>query len=780
MNVTGSDASSKDSNVTDSDEEKQVDESRYIPDDKPVSSSKIQIKHEESVVEEQIAVPQFSKVLSEEQNTVVNEVPAEVNKEAEDGWQPVQRPRSAGSFGQRLKQHGTNVGKVYNYQKGNVTSENVQSKPRLPYSNSRYYVLKKRTVVSGGYGDHHHMKVQSSATKFGRKIYKAVTYRVKSVPSSSNTEAENNSRNVDERANLHDSQTTTSPEDKLGLNNKRNIMGEVSESHNSMIVTLGSSPSYKDVALAPPGTIAKIQVRKAKEDMPLNQEQLIAKGGRETKDSLVGENHAEVSAATVVTDNTDQEKKSVQDMVAPSDKDMTIAEREEDIMEASKGGEPSELLTVDVEVISCGSVPNNNNLDTSASIDEVQDVVILSNDNASEGLPSKEFDDCNTTSTCRSDSMNIECSISEEPKKDCLKETLSSITEAKDISSAIAHQEDVQNVDTADKTDTADLKEKLSLNTGDVRDVPNRKLSASAAPFNPSPAIMLSPLAVNVSLPPNGPIPTVAPWPLNVTIHPGPAGIMPAPPPMCASPHHPYPSSPRPPNIIHPLPFLYPPYTQPQAVPSSTYAMNSNMFHPNQYAWQCNINPNTSEFVPGTIWPSCHPVHFSAMAPATAPLSEFMPGPIVQSDSINCAATPLENNVGEETKKERDSLAVIESVNTEAKTLSSDKKESEVSHENEANASQLKPEITHKENREPSAEKHILRNSRKYEGEGSFSIFIKGRSRRKQTLRMPISLLNRPYGSQSFKVIYNRVVRGSDVPRASSTSSTDNVTSSTP
>jgi protein TIF31 len=53
-------------------------------------------------------------------------------------------------------------------------------------------------------------------------------------------------------------------------------------------------------------------------------------------------------------------------------------------------------------------------------------------------------------------------------------------------------------------------------------------------------------------------------------------------------------------------------------------------------------------------------------------------------------------------------------------------------------------------------------------GEKTFSILLRGRRNRKQNLRMPISLLSRPYGSQSFKVIYNRVVRGSEPPKSTS------------
>ncbi|XP_020258770.1 protein TSS [Asparagus officinalis] len=777
LNVTDSDISPKDSTGTNSDEEKEDSEAIYTPADKLVTSPEVQIKHEESMVEEKITVPEISKVLPEKQNSVVAEVPMKVNKEAEDGWQPVQRPRSAGSSGQRLKQQNTNSGKDYNYHKSNGTSETVQAKPRLPYSNSRYYVLKKRTVVSGGYPDQH-VKVQSPGTKFGRKIYKAVTYRVKSVPSSSNIKATSNSREIVERANLQIPQTVT-PNVNPGLSTQRPVIGDVSESYNSTIVELGSSPSYKDVALAPPGTIAKIQVKKVKEDITMNKDLLTAKGGTETEDSVMSVNDAEDSVMTVHKDNIEQEsKKCMLDADIPSAKNMEVTEREEDIDKHDEGVGRSELLSPDIEVLSCQRMPIKNDSDTRASRDEIQDV-IPNNADVPEGLPSKDFsDDHDKKSTPGPDCVNIECLISDVPEKECLKEMLPSVTEPKSTSTGIAHQEGFQNVDRQVRA-TDDLKKKLSLNTGDVRDTSNKKLSASATPFNPSPPAVLSPVAVNVSLPPSCPVPGVAPWPLNLTLHPGPAGVMPASPPMCASPHHPYPSSPRPPSIMHPLPFVYPPYTQPQAVPSSTYAMNSNMFHPNQYAWQCSIHQNAPEFVPGTIWPNCHPVHFSSMPPIANPMPEFMSGSIVQSDSVNCASTPMESTVTEETNEEGDGMPVVESGNTASQILSSEKKESEVSSDNVPNATQLKPEIVLTDKGDFGVEKRT-RSSKKYEGEGSFSIYIKGRSRRKQTLRMPISLLNRPYGSQSFKVVYHRVVRESDVPRASDVSSSGDATSSIP
>ncbi|KAJ6848964.1 protein TSS [Iris pallida] len=751
LNIASSSVSSEDPSATNSDEEKQVNGSQYNQDIKQIISPNTQPEHIKPMIEEQTTIPQLSKVMSEEQITVVNKLLTEVNTEAEDGWQPVQRPRSAGSSGQRLKQQRTNIGKVYNHQ-NDAISGTVQSKASVPYSNSRYYVLKKRTIVPGSYNDHHHMKLQSSGAKFGRKIYKAMTYRVKSVPSSSNTEAIVNSRTIDDKANSSSQiQIATSPRDNLGTNYQRKFAGEISEPHKNLIANLQSSPSYKDVALAPPGTIAKTQIRKSKGDILSNQELLIGKGTIVAKDSSVAENHVGNSAVAIKVENANKEKDNYfQDLVLSKDRDMKVAEREEDNKNTGEVEVPSKFLSPDIEVISPGSMSTKKDLDTDTSSDEVQ-VELHGNSHELEDVSSNYQDHNKVTSY---------------DGYECLQEAISTITENNTSSSTSAHQDDLLKVDSLGKSGSNDLSEQLTINTGDARDIPNKKLSASAAPFNPSP-IVLSPVAVNVSLSTSGPIPAVTPWPLNVSLHPhpGPAAAMPTPPPLCVSPHHPYPSSPRPPNILHPLPFMYPSYPQPQPMPNSTYAMNNNMFHPNQFSWQCNMSPNASKFMPETIWLDCHPVHFSVMPPVTSAISESMPETNVQPDNSNCSnSSPLETKLGEEANKGEGNPPVVENDNNVNEICSQDTKEFEDSHQKEAYIEESKPEIYVKEATESSAEKSILRNT-KYEGEGSFSILIKGRNRRKQTLRLPVSLLTRPYGSQSFKVIYNRVVRGSDVPR---------------
>ncbi|KAG1335034.1 protein TSS [Cocos nucifera] len=760
VNVASSDLSFKDSNATTSDEEKKVSEHSYSQDDTQTSSQCVEPKHEEADVQEHLAVSQQPKGLTQENFTSVNEALAEANTEAEDGWQHVQRPRLAGGSGQRIKNRRANIGKAYNYEMNDVPTEAARTKPRFTYPNGRYYLLKKRTVVPGSYTDHHHMKVQSPGNKFGRKIFRTVVYRVKSVPSSDNTKTTDNSRSAGEKMITPlEAEATHSLMDNFVPKDQKNAIGEVPESHNNLIVSIGNSPSYKDVALAPPGTIAKIQIQKSKDDIPLNREQLSGKIGMESKESLAFENHAETSTALAETDDSKQEESCVQDICLLSHKEVDAVEMEEESQKTGEGEGLSKSISPNTEVASSGSMPTKSNLDNYAFGDEVQEV-----------QQRKNLDDKKSTDALSN--LETECSISDLPAGDCLDEVSSSSIDPQNNACSSAHQEDREKVENPDKTGGKDPNSNLSL------DIPMKKLSASAAPFSPSSPVVLNSVAASVGLPPSGSIPAVTPWPMNVTLHPGPAVVMPT-----ASPHHPYPSSPRPPNIIHPLPFFYPPYSQPQAVPNSAFSMNSNMFHPNHYAWQCNINPNASEFVPGSIWPSCHPVDFSVMPPVVNPISESMTVPTMQSDITSVSLAPQsESSVGDATKKQEDTEVSkeISEVNdhTVAENLSENKQEDGESHGNEAQKIELKPEVAFTESRHTSKERRILRNSMKYEGEGSFSIYIKGRSRRKQTPRIPISLLSRPYGSQSFKVIYNRVVRGSDVSRPASLSSNEDAITS--
>ncbi|KAM0939592.1 putative clustered mitochondria protein [Dioscorea sansibarensis] len=768
LKVTSSDLSSKDSNAPTSDDEKQVKETIYSQIDMPSSNPLVQPKEEETVIKEQIEVSRPSERVVDKQHSVIKEDLTDTNTEVEDGWQPVQRPRSAGLAGRRFKQRRSSFGKVYSYQKNDINDEVVHSKQKFTVSNNRYYLLKKRTILPGGYMDHHQMKVQSPGTKFGRKIYKAVTYRVKTVSSSGSSEAIDNPKQVSESMSLQPDLQASYTTNDTTMNNQRGVANEVIESHSNLIVSLGNSPSYKDVALAPPGTIAKIQIRKPKEDLSLHKQFVSVKSETELKETAAIDDHVDPSVLKAV-DILKQEEKNLVEVaegnIGLSAEEIEVADEKEGILGTDEGGENSStLMTPDKENEVSEKKADNDCLVNDAVDNKVQQP--LDRDSLGDNKPS--LPDAN------SGLLNVECTVSDESKEHSEDTLPRSIELESNLISTI--NEDLEKVEPTEITTCDTSKATLSLNNTDSRDIPNKKLSASAAPFNPSPAVVLGPVAVSVGLPPSGAIPTVTPWPLNVSLQPGPASPLPAA-PICTSPHHPYPSSPRPPNIFHPLPFMYPPFTQSQAVPSSTFAMNNSMFHPNHFAWQCNMNQSASEYMQGTIWPGCHPVEFSVLPPVINPISESMMEANLQSNSSNGVnlTHPLETTV--EVKKEvlsEEGLAVSEIIDrqtTVTENHTADAHELVQSCGFEANKIELKTEITGEN--QVSGENYVSRSNRRYEGEGSFSIYIRGRSRRKQTLRMPISVLNRPYGSQSFKVTYSRVVRGADITRPRDLSSSE-------
>ncbi|KAJ6320211.1 hypothetical protein OIU78_015569 [Salix suchowensis] len=326
-----------------------------------------------------------------------------------------------------------------------------------------------------------------------------------------------------------------------------------------------------------------------------------------------------------------------------------------------------------------------------------------------------------------------------------------------------------------------DLKDKpLILNSGDAPGLPNKKLSASAAPFNPSTSIgRAPPVAINIPLPSSpGAVPAVAPWPVNMTLHPGPATVMPPINPM-SSPHHPYPYLSPPPtrNMIQPLPFMYPPYSQ--AIPTSTFPVTSSGFHPNHFSWQCNGSPNVSEFIPTTVWPGCVAVEFSVLPPVVDPIADPLSESKAQFENSESPSPPPIlsvdiDNVGEANDKanlqasdRKDNVKELTGVGLEniKENGHSDTSEVEIYR---SDSSQKKGP---KENVASSTDQQI-------DEEKTFSILLRGRRNRKQTLRMPMSLLSRPYGSQSFKVIYNRVVRGSESPKSTSFAAAEGCTTS--
>jgi protein TIF31 len=326
-----------------------------------------------------------------------------------------------------------------------------------------------------------------------------------------------------------------------------------------------------------------------------------------------------------------------------------------------------------------------------------------------------------------------------------------------------------------------DLKDKpLILNSGDAQGLPNKKLSASAAPFNPSTSIgRAPPVAINIPLPSApGAVPAVAPWPVNMTLHPGPATVIRPINPM-SSPHHPYPypSQPPTPNMIQPLPFMYPPYSQ--AVPTSTFPVTSSAFHPNHFSWQCNASPNVSEFIPTTVWPGCLAVEFSVLPPVVEPIADPLLEPKAQFENSESPSPPPilsvdSDNIGE-TNDEANLQASDRNDNVKELTGAGLENIKENGHSNPSEAEIYRNDSSQEKGSQENVTSSI---DQQINEEKTFSILLRGKRNRKQTLRMPMSLLSRPYGSQSFKVIYNRVVRGSESPKSTSFAAGEGCTTS--
>ena len=662
-----------------SDEEKQM----------PESGGSIDTNHETSFATVPAEQPIMDEASGDTPN-IGNETSSETNAEGEDGWQSVQRPRSAGSYGRRIRQRRASISKVYAYQKKDVDTELDYNQVKNTYQNSRYYMVKRCTISAGS--TDYHVTSSSPGTKFGRRIVKAVTYRVKSVPSAK-----------------------TGTKLEAGTISAPNDTSPVSQSKS--VVSLGKSLSYKEVALAPPGTIAKLQVTVFQNDIPDNQQPDVRELEVETNEPSESMDLMITEAANI---NAEEKKISISDSKDDLKDEVEVIDKKEETQSGDAIRDiPSEIVSESVEAVEpCGA--------------EVQELV--QGDVKMDGGP-------NST---------------DPPYKELPEDSSSSERNENSIST-------LQGVE--------NLKDKLSvLNSGDTRELPNKKLSASAAPFNPSPAVSRSPpVAMNITLPSGpGAVSAVSAWPLNMTLHPGSATVLPAVNPMCSSPHHPYPSPPPTPNMMHPLTFLYPSYTQPQAIPTSNFPVTSSPFHPNHFAWQCNMNPNASEFMSGTVWPGCHPMEFSIIPPVIEPISDPILEPKVQSGNSEVPTSspipPEDISNGGETIKEVNILESEAMGNANTIPVVGTENGKEIAHPDPCTVeSSGKEQLGHSNS--PN-EYNGTSNERKIDGEKTFSILIRGRRNRKQTLRMPISLLNRPYGSQSFKVIYNRVVRGSDVPKS--------------
>ncbi|KAA8520744.1 hypothetical protein F0562_014984 [Nyssa sinensis] len=723
FSMASSEGSPKDTSKEASDEEKQNFEpgcdtnvnhettfpsvNSPLPVDEATTKEK-PVQFEQPVLEETTAV----------KPVVANDVLSETHAEGEDGWQSVQRPRSAGSYGRRLRQRRPTIGKVYGYQKKDVVSESDYARLKSNYQNSRYYLLKKRMVSPGSYADYHIAKSPSPSTKFGRRIVKAVTYRVKSVPSSAKDSSTETSRNGGELLRFPIEPGPVSAMKEVGV-----------ASQKSSIVSLGKSPSYKEVALAPPGSISMLQVRMSQNDIHDIKELSVGTHGEEMIEAKENDESMIVEAENV------KEEKIPSCILNSTDhlKDEVVEKKDGTPSNDVAGDKHSEIAPASVEVVQSGSVEVEQDVQGSTQTDDLSTSV---------------------------DSLKVEV---------CEKDSSSGFKTDNNLVSTLQGVED--------------LKDKPSISySGDTRECPNKKLSASAAPFNPSPAVArATPMAMSP-----GTVPAVAPWPMNMTLHPGPATVLHTVNPMCSSSHHPYPSPPPTPNMIRSLPFMYPPYTQPQAVPTSTFPVTNSPFHPNHFAWQCNVIPNASDYIPGTVWPGCHQMEFSASPPVVEPIADSIVEPNKQSDDSGSPSLApnllLDINNADEAKKELNlpvSVAVVNANETDEIQLENEKANSD---SNTCSVLSSGNQLNHGNNLNENAgsigDNHVSIHTWKIDGEKTFNILLRGRRNRKQTLRMPMSLLKRPYGSQSFKVISSRVVRDSEAPICPNSSSNENSASS--
>ncbi|KAL2511282.1 Tetratricopeptide repeat (TPR)-like superfamily protein [Abeliophyllum distichum] len=683
----------------------------------------LSVQHEENVVKESTAEKQghsdqpFLEEAVVKKPAVSSDASPETHAEGEDGWQPVQRPRSSGLYGRRLRQRKQNASKILGYQK--IEAAEVDH-PRLKnnHTSSKYYLLKKRTMSPGSYAEYYVAKGPSPGTKFGRKLVKAVTYRVKSVSTSTKDASAETSKN--------EGVSLCSPIEQ-GMVSVQREVGPVSRK--SSIVSLGKSPSYKEVALAPPGTIPMLQVR-----LPQN----------ETHESKELKRHDEQNkevmenAGNMLLNAENSEEENIQVLVVnptahPKDEDDSTEKKEEAHPKDATDDKNSEVVPMSEAPSQSSSVDFNKM--------ELQDI---QTDNISSSVDSLEMH------ICSKDSLNI-VEADNDPKS-----TLGGVEE---------------------------LKAKASVDgPNDSREISNKKLSASATPFNPSPTTArVAPLPINITPPSgSGTVPPVGPWPMNMTLHPGPTTILPN--PMCSSPHHPYPSPPPTPNMMHPLPFMYPTYTQPQTLPPSTFPVPvpSGPFHPNHFAWQCNINANPSDYIPGVVWPGRHPIELPVSPPVVESIAESTleskEQPIPLETLYLAPNLPMDLDTGNESKKEVDLLAseAMENLNDIAEVQSGNGEEKHDSnmHSLTFPVNQLINNHGPKKEDGRCNDYHVQHQSNAAE-EKTFNILVRGRRNRKQMLRMPLSLLKRPYSSQPFKVVYSRVVRETELPRSTSFASNE-------
>ncbi|KAF7037870.1 hypothetical protein CFC21_048148 [Triticum aestivum] len=734
-NIESPDISPRDSAIAITDEEKRI--KGPLQDD----SAKIMDIPETEVKESPLSVeasPPSEQLVERAEMNISS--PEEVfDEEQDDGWQPVQRPKTAAVLGKQIKHYRPAIRRTYDPD-NHAPTDASQYKPRNSYSNNRYYFLKKKTIVPAAYADpQQHMKVQTSSARFGRKIYKAMTYRIK--PGTASSEVQDTSRLTEQMGGKEESQIAYSHVH----NRSADLKG--SEPHGPWVESTGNPPSYKDVALARPGTIAKTQIQKPKDDvLQPSLGQIIA---QEMKDSLV--DTVQVDQRSVSSSTNNSKEVSVVPTEMQHSEQREESHREHEIDDTGKDSLPDKL-TSNTEKPSGGG-----------PADIKTDMTLLSNKDQ-EPTSSDNFG----AATEFSDStVPTEAENSGKSGIQFLEESLPTNSEPITVS---AHTTSMQGG--VGGVESEKSKPDLLLSNIDIREMSNKKLSAAAPPFNPSPPAILSPLAVSVGLPPPGAVPGVGPWPMNVSMHPGHSNMVPNGPPLCTSPHHLYPPAPRSPNLLHHVPFLYPPYSQPQMVPSSTFPMNTTIFRPNHYGWQPYMSPAASEFVPGPPWSNNHPVAYTPSPHVADTISQSLADTHVLSDAAVVSIGPsLDSNM----------VAVREELEVPVEVCSGNLISNKFV--GEEHDKELKDAVNAALNPDKPGDSMFdiggtkLGGSMKNEDEGSFRIFVKGKGRRKQTLRIPISLLNKTYSSRSFKLDFNRVVRENDIFRPSDVSFAEVVSS---
>ncbi|XP_061357089.1 protein REDUCED CHLOROPLAST COVERAGE 1-like isoform X2 [Gastrolobium bilobum] len=747
--ATSSDESSREVPKEGSDEEILISEPGGSADSEQESNSMPDSEH-----------PILEKI-SDEKPPISGENLSEAHADGEDGWQPVQRPRSVGSYGRRLKQRRATLGKVYSYQK-NVEVGTEYPLERSANQNSRYYFLKKRTTSNGGYTDNHTVNI-TQGTKFGRKIVKAVTYRVKSMPSASKSAAKETLEIGDKLCSSHsEPDSNSSPKDVNPVK--------------TSIVSLGKSPSYKEVALAPPGSISKLQVYNPRSEIPVTCERDVGK--HEEKDFQADRN-VNPNPKELIGVFKEKHDDSLSDSVDDSQDDTGVANDKREETQLIDGVQDN---CASAEGLESGDVEVQGAVDNTIMIDAVEDPV---------DSYKQELDASNSPGSFETqliDAVQVNCASAGglESGDVGAQGTVENTMVIEDPGASYKQELDAGNssgsFEPSENTNSIsqggeDLRGNISPSSqSHAGGIPLKKLSASAVPFNPSPAIArAAPISMNTTLPSGpGAVPAIGHWPVNMNVHPGPATMLPAVTPVCSSPHHAYQSPPTTPNMIQPLPFIYPPYTQPQSVPTSNFPVTSSAFHANHFTWPCNLNPTVSKFGPSVVWPGCHPVEFPLPVPIVEPTHDLISELPVQCHG---AESPSSSSVLPE------DIDNVEESNKEVKALASETSKDEVvTVGSESIKENGNPNFQGTDNTENKPNQNIGSNSNtsgsemNMDSEKTFSILIRGRRNRKQTLRMPISLLTRPQGSQSFKVIYNRVVRGSDAPKSINFSSSKDCT----